>query len=331
MSMTMPCHAVAALLLPILVGIVRAGDIGPERNFGIVLFLALTYSTSVGSIGTLLGGARNVLAIGILESTTGQSISFLDWAVAGIPIATLLMVLTYFTLKIVYPWGEVDAQKIRSKIKSEVDEMGSISSAEKKASGIFLVTIALWVFMGQQIGLSVIAVGGFFALVASRTITWRDVKQNMPWDLILLYGGALTLGYALTDAGTVKFLSENLIGFIGQNPWVIMVAYLVLVIVISNLMSNSAATAVVLPVALSTILSPEIGAGYSGSVVAYLIAMGSAMVFLLPIGTPSAAIVYSSGYVDVKDLIKAGTVLTIVCLIAFITVGLGWWKVLGLW
>lgn len=331
MSMTMPCHAVAALLLPILVGIVRAGDIGPERNFGIALFLALTYSTSVGSIGTLLGGARNVLAIGILKGSVGQSISFLDWAVAGIPIATVLMVLTYFTLKLVYPWDKIDTQKIRSKIKTEVEEMGPMGPAEKKAGGIFLITMVLWVLIGQQIGLSVVAVGAFFALVASRTINWRDVKQNMPWDLIFLYGGALTLGHALTRAGTLKFLSRNLIGFIGQNSWIVMIAFLILVVVISNLMSNSAATAVVLPVALSTILSPEIGAGYSGSLVAYLIAMGSAMVFILPIGTPSAAIVYSSGYVDIKDLVKAGSVLTVMCVIAFITVGLGWWKVLGFW
>lgn len=333
MSMTMPCHAVAALLLPVLVGIIDAGDINPGQNFGIALFLALTFGTSVGSIGTLLGGARNVLAIGILESVTepSLSISFLDWAIAGIPIASVLMVLTYFTLKQVYPWGEIDTKKIRSGIREEVKEMGDLSSGEKKAALIFVITIALWIFIGKEIGLSVVAIGGFFALVASRTITWQDVKQNMPWDLIFLYGGALTLSHALTQKGTVVFISENLIGFVGNNPWIIMVTFLILVIVISNLMSNSAATAVVLPVAISAILRPEIGAGYSGELVTYIIAMGSAMVFLLPIGTPSAAIVYSSGYVEVKDLLKAGSVLTIVCIVAFITLGMGWWKFLGLW
>lgn len=331
MSWSMPSHAVAALLLPVLVGIIQAGKIGHSENFAVAIFLALTYSTSVGSIGTLLGGARNILAIGILESVTGTTLSFLDWAIAGIPIALILIVLTYFTLKLVYPWGEIDTEKIRNEIQGEVEEMGKISRGEKKAGLIFFVTLILWIVMGQSLGLSIIAIGGFFALVASRTITWRDIKQNMPWGLIFLYGGALTLSHALVKTGSVVFISESLVGFVGQNPLVVMIAFLVLVIVISNMMSNSAATAVVLPIAITTITGLGIAGQYSGELVSYLIAMGSAMVFMLPIGTPSAAIVYSSGYVEVKDLVKAGAVLTIGSVLVFVTIGFGWWKLIGVW
>lgn len=331
MSMTMPCHAVAALLLPVLVGIIDAGNIGRDENFGIAIFLALTYATSVGSIGTLLGGARNILAIGILESVAAQSVSFLDWAIAGIPIATVLMIITYFTLKAVYPWKEVNTTKIRNEVQEEVEEMGTISRGEKKTAIIFLSAFILWVTVGRKIGLSVVAVGGFFLLVVTRTITWRDIKQNMPWGLIFLYGGALTLSHALVKTNAVGFISNGLITFIGQHPYMIMVAFLLLVVVTSNLMSNSAATAVVLPLALSTILALGPAGRYSGELVSYLIAMGSAMVFMLPIGTPSAAIVYSSGYVEVKDLVKAGAVLSILSIIAFITLGMGWWKIIGIW
>lgn len=331
MSMTMPCHAVAALLLPVLVVIVDAGGIGRDKNFGIALFLALTYATSVGSIGTLLGGARNILAIGILESVTAQSVSFLDWAIAGIPIASVLMVVTYFTLKLVYPWEEVNTTKIRNEIQEEVKEMGSMSRGEKKTGIIFLTAFVLWITVGREIGLSVVAVGGFFLLVATRTLTWKDIEQNMPWGLIFLYGGALTLSHALVKTDAVGFFSNGLIAFVGQNPYLIMVAFLLLVVVISNLMSNSAATAVVLPIALATILTLGTAGQYTGEFVAYLIAMGSAMVFMLPIGTPSAAIVYSSGYVEVKDLVKAGAVLSVLSILAFITFGMGWWKIIGIW
>lgn len=331
MSWTMPSHAVAALLLPVLVTIIQGGDIGRNENFAVAIFLALTYSTSVGSIGTLLGGARNILAIGILESVTGTSLSFVDWAIAGIPIALVLTVLTYYTLKLVYPWGEIDTEKIRNKVQGEVEEMGKISRGEKKAAIIFSITLVLWVVMGQNLGLSIIAIGGFFALVASRTITWRDIKQNMPWGLIFLYGGALTLSHALVETDAVVFISESLVSFVGQNPLVVMIAFLILVIVISNMMSNSAATAVVLPIAITTIAGLGVVGQYSGELVSYLIAMGSAMVFMLPIGTPSAAIVYSSGYVEVRDLVKAGAVLTVGSVLIFITLGFGWWKLIGVW
>lgn len=331
MSWTMPSHAVAALLLPVLVTIIQAGKISPEKNFAVAIFLALTYSTSVGSIGTLLGGARNILAIGILEKFTGTSISFLDWVVAGVPIALLLTGLTYITLKLTFPWDEVDAKKIRNKVQAEVDEMGGISRGEKKAGLIFISAFILWVTIGQNIGLSIVAIGGFFLLVASRTITWRDIKQDMPWGLVFLYGGALTLSHALNETGAVKVISNGIIGFVGENPIVVMVTFLILVIIISNMMSNSAALAVVLPVAITTIPALGIAGQYTGELVSYLIAMGSAMVFLLPVGTPSAAIVYSSGYVEIKDLIKAGSILTVFSIITFLTLGLGWWKLLGIW
>lgn len=338
MSMTMPCHAVAALLLPVLVGIIEAGDISPGENFGIAIFLALTYGTSVGSIGTLLGGARNVLTIGIVESLTQSmsgvspvSISFLDWAIAGVPIASALMVVTYYVLRFVYPWKEVDTDRIRTELSEEVEEMGDISRGEKKAGIVFFVTFVLWVTMGQDIGLSIVAIGGFFALVVTRTINWRDIKENMPWGLIFLYGGALTLSHALTQTEAVKFIGDRLVTFVGQNLLVILIVFLILVVVISNLMSNSAATAVVLPIALTSVIGLGLAGPRSAELVAYLIAMGSAMVFLLPIGTPSAAIVYSSGYVEVKDLVKAGAVLTVLSIIVFLLVGLGWWKILGIW
>ncbi len=330
MSMTMPCHAVAALLLPVLVGIIDAGDIEPDENFGIAIFLALTYATSVGSIGTFLGGARNILAVGILESTTGYALSFLEWAIAGVPIATVLMIVTFFTLKLTYPWGEIDTEKIRNKMAEQVEEMGDVSRGEKKAGIVFFVTFVLWISIGQEIGLSVVAIGGFFALVVTRTINWRDIKQNMPWGLIFLYGGALTLSRALTTTGAVEVVSEGLLSVIGANPFLIMISLLVLVIALSNLMSNSAATAVVLPIAIALFLQIGIS-GYSSELITYLIAMGSAMVFMLPIGTPSAAIVYSSGYVEVKDLVKAGAVLSVFSIIAFVTFGLGWWNLIGIW
>lgn len=327
MSMTMPEHAVAALLLPVLMGIVEAGNIEQRENFGIAIFLALTYATSVGSIGTLLGGARNVLALGILKETAGVSLSFLDWVIAGVPIAVVLMFLTFFVLRIKYPWKEVNTQKIRDEMEKEISEIGPMSEGEKKAALIFGIAFILWITVGTMIGLATVAVGGLILLVITRTLTWKDIEQNMPWGLLFLYGGALTLSSALQKTKAVVFIATELRGIIGQHPFVVIIAFLLMVILISNLMSNSAATAVILPIALSAL----IGLGYPGQLPAYLIAMGSAMAFLLPIATPSAAIAYSSGHIQIRDLVKAGALLSIVSVIIFATVGLGWWKLIGVW
>lgn len=327
MSMTMPEHAVAAILLPVLLGIVESGDIGQRENFGIAIFLALTYATSVGSIGTLLGGARNVIALGILENFSGVSLSFLDWVIAGVPISIVLMLLTYLVLRLVYPWKEINVRKIRKVMKEEVSEIGPMSIEEKKAAIIFTAAFILWVTVGTKIGLATVATGGLILLVVTRTLTWRDIERNMPWGLIFLYGGALTISHALKTTEAVNFLANNLVQLIGQHPYLVLISLLGMVIFISNLMSNSAATAVVLPIAIPAVIS----LGYPGRLPAYLIAMGSAMAFMLPIATPSAAIAYSSGYIRIRDLLKAGVVLNIVGIIAFSTVGFGWWKLVGVW
>lgn len=326
MSWTMPEHAVAALLLPVLMGIVQAGEIGQDKNFGIAIFLTLTYATSVGSIATLLGGARNVLAIGILRDLAQESISFVDWVIAGAPISIVLMILTFLVLRFVYPWGEVNTEEIKKKMKKEITEIGPMSDEEKRAGIIFAIAFILWVTVGTTIGLATVAIGGLILLIITRTITWRDIEQNMPWGLLFLYGGALTLGRALQETEAVDFLANNLTGFIGR-PVLVMIAFLIMVILISNLMSNSAATAVILPIAIQTVRE----FGYSPMLAAYLIAMGSAMAFMLPIATPSAAMAYSSGYIEIKDLAKAGIILSIICTITFITLGFGWWWLLGHW
>lgn len=329
MSMTMPEHAVAALLLPVMMGVVEAGNIGQRENFGIAIFLALTYATSVGSIGTLLGGARNVLALGIFEKFSGGvALSFLNWAIAGVPIAIVLMLVTFFVLKLVYPWKEVNTRKIRSEMEEEMTEIGPISNAEKKAAIIFAVAFILWVTVGTSVGLATVAVGGLILLVITRTLTWRDIEQNMPWGILFLYGGALTLSHALTKTGSVNFLATKILGVLGQNLLAVMIILLLIVILISNLMSNSAATAVILPIALGVIITKL---GLPGELPTYLIAMGSAMAFMLPIATPSAAIAYSSGYIKIRDLMKAGALMSLVSIIVFLTFGLGWWKLIGVW
>lgn len=329
MSMTMPEHAVAALLLPVLIGIVEAGNIGPRENFGIAIFLALTYSTSVGSIGTLLGGARNVIALGILEkSAEGISISFIDWIIAGAPIAIILIFVTFCILKVVYPWKEVNVGKIRKGMKEEVSEIGSMGNGEKKAAIIFVAAFVLWMVVGKEIGLATVAVGGLISLIITRTLTWRDIEQNMPWGILFLYGGALTLSHALGEkTGAVEFVSRQLLGVIGQHPYIVLIVLLGIVILLSNLMSNSAATAVILPISIPIMIS----IGFPSKLPAFLIAMGSAMAFMLPIATPSATLAYSSGYIKIKDLLKAGALLSIVSIVVFLTFGLGWWKLIGIW
>jgi len=155
----------------------------------------------VGSIASLLGGARNVLAIGILEEAEGIAISFSEWMVAGFPISLTLMVLTFMVFKIIYPWDEVGTDEIKRDLEEEIADLGPMSTDEKKAATIFAVALVLWVTVGTDVGLATVAIGGMVLLYLTRTINWRDIEQDMPWGLIFLYGGALSLSHALQETG----------------------------------------------------------------------------------------------------------------------------------
>jgi len=327
LSWTIPCHAVAALLLPVVLGILEAGKVADDSNFTISLLLALTYGTSVGSIASLLGGARNVLAIGILENLEGISLGFVEWMVAGIPISLALMVLTFFVLRVVFPWDEIDVDKVKDELEDEMEELGPMSVGEKKAAIIFIFALILWVTVGTGIGLATVAVGGMIMLYLTRTITWRDIEQNMPWGILFLYGGALSISSALQVTGSVDFIASGLTSAVGPGyPFLLLAIFLVLIVFLSNVMSNAAATAVILPIAI-----PTLATSFSPQVSTFLIAMGAAMAFMLPVATPSAALVYSTGRIDLKNLLKAGIVLGLLSIVVFLTVGLGWWKIIGLW
>lgn len=328
LSMTMPAHGVAALFIPILLGIFSAykEDIF-DSNFVKASLLALSYGTSVGSMGTLLGGARNPLAIGIYYQETGKYISFVDWFIAAIPLVIFMTIMVYVVLTRVFKIEDIDMGNIRGQIEDEVEELGSVSFGEKKAIMFLIAAFLGWAIWGQKYGMGVIAILVTVFIAVTKTVTWDDVAERLPWGTLFLYGGAITLALILSEAGTLTLITNSLVHFVGNNPLLVLALFAVLAIFLSNVMSNAATTAVILPIGITVMM----GIGFSVIIPVYTIALASAFAFMFAVGTPSAALVYTTGYLDMKDFIKGGFILNIIGLIAFLTIGLGWWKLLGLW
>lgn len=331
LSMMMPAHGVAALFIPILLGIFSAykEDIF-DSHFVKASLLALSYGTSVGSMGTLLGGARNPLAIGIYnqyKAPGDPSISFVDWFVAAIPMVIFMTIMVYLVLRWVFDVEDIDMGSIKKHIDEEVEEMGGLSMGEGKALGFLISAFISWAVLGQILGMGVVAVLITVFIALTRTVHWDDIVKRFPWGTIFLYGGAISLAFILAEAGSLGFITRMMVGFVGENPFLVLALFAFLAVFLSNVMSNAATTAVILPIAITIMAA----IGFQLIIPVYTIALASALAFAFPVGTPSAALVHSTGHLDVKDFMKAGLILNIIGIISFLTLGLGWWKLLGLW
>ncbi len=329
LAMVMPEHGVTALFLPILMSVFTHSEKSRimESNFVKASLLALCYGASVGSMGTLLGGARNPLAIAIYNQQTGQHISFVQWFVAAIPLVLFMSMIVYLTLTKLFDLEDVDMKNIKRKINEDITEMGGLSMGEAKSLGFLISAFILWSVLGQGLGMGLVAVLITTFIAMTKTITWEDVEKRLPWGVIFLYGGAISLSIILPAAGTLTYISEIVVHFVGDNPFLVLAVFAVITVFLSNVMSNAATTAVILPMALVAMVA----IGFSAVIPVYTIAMVSAFAFMFPVGTPGAAMVYNTGYVDIKEFVKAGLILNLVGLAAFLTIGLAWWRFLGLW
>lgn len=328
LSMVMPAHGVVAFLIPIILSVLGASkqDI-TNTKFSKSALLCLAYGASVGSMGTLLGGARNPLAVSLYFQHTGETVSFIDWFIAAFPLS-LIMVFVVFVIMIkVYPPERIDMESIQNYLKREVEDMGGLSINEKMVLFFFILAFILWATFGTLVGMSTVAVLIAALLGVSRLLTWEDVESKLPWGIIFLYGGAITLAFALQETGATSFLARNIINFIPSIPFLTILVIVILTIFLSEVMSNAAATATILPLTLSIF----VGIGLSPLMGMYIVALPSAFAFMFIIGTPGSAMVYDTGLVPAKTFVKPGILLNIVGIVLFMTVGLGWWKLLGLW
>ena len=329
LSFVMPEHGVAALFLPIVVSVLIAMKIVPKQsNFGKVSMLCVAYGCSIGSLGTLIGGARNPLTVGVL-SDIGISVTFFEWMLYSMPVVIITLPLVWLVLQFSFPIEIKNISAAKREIKNQVSIAGRISKGELQVLIILIITILLWIFFSshQYFGLAVIAILGSILLFLTGSITWKDIEKRVPWGIVLLYGGAITLGIGIQQTGAGTWIANILFDAVGFNPYLVILVIIIFTVLLTNIMSNIGAVAILLPIGIA--IAPEMG--MSPLLTSMIIALSGGLAFMLVIATPGNAITYSSGYFSTKDLFKAGVIANIICIaIMFIVATTYWIGVLGI-
>lgn len=327
MSFFMPEHAVAALLFPVVLEIAHSLKLDPnESKFGQPLFLALAWGAVIGGVATFLGGARNPLAIGMLEKFNGQSIDFFEWMVAIVPVSLLVLFVAYGVLRAFFTVDIENIQPAKEALEEKIKRLGAMSYEEKMVGSLLILTIFCWIFFSETLGLANIAIFASVALFAFNLITWKDVEDYVNWGVILMYGGAIALGVTMEKTGAASWMAFYLLSWFDLSPLGVIALIMLLCMVLTECVSNSAVVALILPFGLGLSESYHI----DPKIIVYCIAVPAGLTFTLPMGSPPNAICYGAGYYRVKHVLLPGVLMSLCSYIIFLLVASTYWKWIGL-
>lgn len=316
-------------------------------NFETSLMLAIAYAATIGGLATLIGSPPNLIMSGFVDVTYGFEISFLEWMLLGVPLSAVFLVIAWLTLtRAIYPSKIDEISGGKQVIHDELAGLGKMSRGEWTVAVVFLVTALLWVFRQPlseseavtsilpfmaNLSDAAIAIGAALALflipVSSRlgqaAMDWKTAQAGLPWGVLLLFGGGLALATGVAETGLAEYIGSKVSGLGALPTFLLVGAIALIVLLLTELTSNTATAATFLPV----LGGVAVGIGIDPLVLLVPAAMAATCAFMLPVGTPPNAIVFGSGYVTIGQMVRAGIWLNLVgvLLITLFTFALGGW------
>jgi sodium-dependent dicarboxylate transporter 2/3/5 len=298
-------------------------------NFSLVLMLVIAYASNIGGMATIIGTPPNVAFVSYIEKKYNYTVQFIDWMIVCVPLVIVLLGALYVVIvKWLFPSRIKNSPEANSFIHNEIHSLGKLSVAEKRVLVIFCATALLWItkdLLNQlylfRLDDNMIAILGALALFATPSgnrngekskmvLEWQDTSK-MAWGILLLFGGGLAMASSLEKAGVMSLIGNWLAGFSGNSAFVLVLMTVVISIFLSELTSNVAQVIVMAPVlaALADALHLD------PLMLGIPMTLAASAASMMPMGTPPNAIVFSSGYIRLKDMMKAGFVMNLVSII----------------
>ncbi|MCB1740607.1 MAG: SLC13/DASS family transporter [Gammaproteobacteria bacterium] len=348
LSMWISNTATAIMLLPIATSLLasidasaasdRRADVSADGAIGSALLLGIAYSSSIGGAATLIGTPPNLVLAAFLRERYDIDLGMLDWLAVGLPFALLMLPCAWLYLtRVACRDMPRSLPGSRALFVEQLHALGPWSRGERTAALVFASAVLAWMsrpFLVQLTGLhgltdAVIAMSAGLALFAipvdypSRiyAMDWATARR-LPWDILLLFGGGLTLADAIARHGVDAWLASAVIGLAGMPMVIVVLGVAALVVFLTEVTSNTAVAATLLPVIAATAVALQV----DPSPLLVATALAASCAFMLPVATPPNAIVFSAGHVTIAQMARAGIVLNLVSILtitALMGLGLG--------
>ena len=342
-SMWISNTATTMMMFPIALSVIHVmkegGGTGNHKHFNLALMLSIAYASNFGGIATIIGTPPNVYFVGFFEKKYNTNIGFVDWIMLCMPIALLLMFTLYLVLtRVLFPNRMKSNDTARNFINQEYNQLGPVSTAERRVLIIFICTALLWILKDIinnaqsffKLDDTIIALIGAISLFifpsgsskhpeqlseleehaySGSLLEWSDTKK-MAWGILILFGGGIALAGTMEKVGLIQQLGEWLSQFAG-NGFILLLMVTIISLFISEVMSNIAQVIVFSPVVCS--LADAVG--MNPMILGVSMTLAASVASMMPMGTPPNAIVFASGHIKFGQMVKAGFVMNMVAII----------------
>ena len=333
-STTMMLLPIAVSIVTVIHGSVDGLDERAKKDFQYAMLLGVAYAATIGGISTLVGTAPNAMMAAFVLENYGTEIDFASWMMVGVPLSAIMLPLAWLALtRIVFTVDFDTSNESRALLRQMKDDLGRISVPEQRIGIVFIVLALTWIFrpvLAKLPGLAALddsgiamAAGIVLFLIPSGDkddpllIRWKHI-ENLPWAILLLFGGGLTLAAAVSRTGLATWLGGSLHEF-GLLPIALLVVIVAsLIIFLTELTSNIATTATFMPV----VGAIAIEAGYDPIVLLVPVTLAASCAFMLPVATPPNAIVFGSGMLTIPKMARAGLALNLIAIVLVSVVAL---------
>lgn len=294
-----------------------------KKFFDTALMLGIAYAATIGGMSTLVGTAPNIVFSAFMSETYGVEISMIDWMTLGVPLAAVMLISAWIILtKYVFPISFITSNDTKEHLYRMLDDLGPLSKDELKISVIFGLTAFAWIFRKgldnfellsglTDAGIAIISAILLFMIPSSNNkddlLNW-DSSNKLPWGLLILFGGGLSIASQINSTGLGLWIGEGL-SILGTVPPIMLIFFVAaLIIFLTEITSNVATTSTFLPVFGAV----AIGLGILPVSLTVPVCLAASCAFMLPVATPPNAIVYGSGKFTIATMMKAGFLLNII-------------------
>lgn len=328
LSMWISNTATSVMMLPIGLAVISQVGTSVNENFGKALVISIAYAASIGGVATLIGTPPNLVLAGVLNEYHGYTISFQEWLVIGLPFSIVMLIICWlFLTNVSFPMHNLKLVGGKSVIQQELSKLGKISHEEKVVAIIFGLAAFSWVsqsFLLKKlipfIDDTLIAV--FFALlffiIPSKSrpepiLKWGEAVK-LPWGVLLLYGGGLSIANGFQSSGLAAWIGSQLTSLQGMHVLIVIVLVVALMNFLTEITSNLAMTAMFLPVLASLPLG-----GFNATLQLMVGAtMAASCAFMLPVATPPNSVVFGSGLLKITDMVRTGVWINIISILVIV-------------
>ena len=341
-SMWISNTATAAMMYPIALAIgAMFGEGDDAGRMRTALMLGVAYAASIGGIGTLIGTPPNLIFAGAVRELTGRGVSFLEFMAVGAPIVVVLLPLCWGLLVALFPSRASLGAAARDELRARRAELGPLRGGERLTLAVFALVALAWVFrerkelgavtvpgladLAPAVTDSTIAIAGALLLfvLSGRArdgtrralLTWREAR-GIPWEVLLIYGGGLSLATQMEATGLARWLGAQMGGLAGAPVVVIYAGLALIVLVLSELASNTAVAAMAMPIAASLAAA----VGQPPLALMLVTSLAASAGFALPAATPPNLIAFGSGHITVRQMARAGVLLDLVAIVVVVGV-----------